>query len=63
MRKKNHLRLGIHLIVATAGAFIGGYLSLNLLSEFSKYSMIFCAFLVAGLLLYFIRFRKWRWSF
>ena len=53
-------RLGVHLIVTTIGAFIGGYLSLRFISEFSKYSMIFTAFFGAGLLLYLVRYRKWR---
>ena len=47
-------------IVTTIGAFIGGYLSLTLVSEYSKFSMIFVAFLGAGLLLYLVRYRKWR---
>ena len=47
-------------IVTTVGAFTGGYLSLRLISEFSKFSMIFSAFIVAGLLLYLARYRKWR---
>ncbi len=58
--EKDHRRLGVHLIVTTIGAFIGGYLSLSFISESSKYSMIFCAFLVAGLSLYLVRYRKWR---
>ncbi len=56
----DHRRLGVHLIVTTIGAFMGGYLSLRLISEFSKFSMILSAFIVAGLLLYLIRYRKWR---
>ncbi len=47
-------------IVTTVGAFTGGYLSLRLISEFSKFSMIFSGFIVAGLLLYLARYRKWR---
>jgi len=60
--EKDHRRLGVHLIVTTIGAFIGGYLSLNFISETSKYSMIFGAFFVAALLLYLVRFRKWRYE-
>ncbi len=52
-------RLGVHAIVTTIGAFIGGYLSRKLISEYSSFSMIICAFFVAGLLLYLVRFRKW----
>lgn len=51
-------RLAGHLLATTAGAFVGGYLSLWLVSEFSKASMILCAFLGAGALLYFLRYRK-----
>jgi len=51
-------RLAGHLLVTTAGAFLGGYLSLWLVSEFSKASMILCAFLGAGFFLYFVRYRK-----
>ncbi len=58
--ESDHRRLGVHLIVTTAGAFLGGYLSLTFISEFSKYGMIFSAFFMAGLLLYLLRFRKWR---
>lgn len=47
-------------IVTTIGAFIGGYLSLRLISEYSKFSMIFAAFFGAVLLLYLARYRKWR---
>lgn len=47
-------------IVTTIGAFTGGYLSLRLISEYSKFSMIVVAFLGAGLLLYLARYRKWR---
>lgn len=56
----DHRRLGVHLIVTTIGAFTGGYLSLRLISEYSKFGMIFSAFFGAGLLLYLVRFRKWR---
>jgi undecaprenyl pyrophosphate phosphatase UppP len=58
--ENDHRRLGVHLIVTTIDAFIGGYLSLRFISEFSKFSMIFSAFFVAGLLLYLVRYRKWR---
>jgi len=51
-------RLAGHLLATTAGAFLGGYLSLWLVSEFSKAGLIFCAFLGAGTLLYFVRYRK-----
>ena len=56
--ENDHRRLGGHLIVTTIGAFIGGYLSLWLISEYSKFSMIFSAFVVAFLLLITLRFRK-----
>jgi uncharacterized membrane protein YeaQ/YmgE (transglycosylase-associated protein family) len=58
--ENDHRRLAGHLIVTTTGAFIGGYLSLRFISEYSKYGMIFSAFIVAGLLLYLVRYRKWR---
>ncbi len=45
-------------IATTIGAFIGGYLSLRLISEYSKFSMIFSAFFIAILLLTTLRFRK-----
>ena len=51
-----------YIAITTAGAFTGGYLSLNFISEFSKFSMIFSAFFVAGLLLYTVRFRKWSYE-
>lgn len=54
----NHLRLAGNLIVATTGSFVGGYLSTSLLSESSKFSMIFSAFFVAGILLYVVRYRN-----
>lgn len=55
----NLLRAIGHLVFTTIGAFIGGYLSLRFISESDKFSMIFTAFFGAGLLLYFLRFRKW----
>ncbi len=58
--ENDHRRLGLHAVVTTIGAFIGGYLSRSLISEYSSFSMILCAFLVSGLLLYLVRFRKWR---
>jgi uncharacterized membrane protein YeaQ/YmgE (transglycosylase-associated protein family) len=58
--EKDLRRLGVHLIVTTVGAFIGGDLSLRFISEGDKFSMIFAAFVGAGLLLYLLRFRKWR---
>lgn len=60
--EKDHRRLGVHLIVTTAGAFIGGYLPLYFISETAKYSMIFSAFFVATLMLYVLRFRKRRYE-
>jgi len=57
----NDLLRGVgHLIVATIGAFVAGYLSLRFYSETEKFGMIFAAFFGAGLLLYLVRFRKWR---
>jgi len=53
----DHRRLPGHLAAATVGAFIGGYLSLSLISELSKYSMIFSAFVSAGVLLYLVRYK------
>ena len=54
----DHRRLVGNMVVTTAGAFVGGYLSISLISEFSKYSMIFSAFFVAGLFLYLVRYRS-----
>jgi uncharacterized membrane protein YeaQ/YmgE (transglycosylase-associated protein family) len=56
----NVLRLFGHMFVTTIGAFLAGYLSLRFYSEADKFSMIFAAFLGAGLLLYLVRFRLWR---
>lgn len=56
----NDLRLIGHIGAATAGALIGGFLSLSLYSQSSKFSMILVAFLGAGLFLYLVRFRQWR---
>lgn len=58
--ESDHRRLGLHLIVTTIGAFLGGYVSLWFISEFSKFSLIFGGFFGAGLLLYLVRFRRWR---
>jgi uncharacterized membrane protein YeaQ/YmgE (transglycosylase-associated protein family) len=59
MYVEKDLRRGfVHFIVTTAGAFIGGYLSLKLISEYSKFSMIFSAFFVSILLLSVLRFRQ-----
>jgi len=58
--EKDHRRLAGHLVVTTIGALIGGYLSLTLISESNKFSMIFAGFMGAGLLLYLVRYRKWR---
>jgi uncharacterized membrane protein YeaQ/YmgE (transglycosylase-associated protein family) len=49
-----------HVVVSTIGAFIGGYLSLELIGEGAKFSMIICAFVGAVLLLYVTRLRNWR---
>ncbi|MDP6787258.1 MAG: hypothetical protein QGI13_09055 [Rhodospirillales bacterium] len=56
----DHRRLAGHLIVTTLGAFIGGYVSRRFISEFSAFSMILSAFIVAGILLYLVRYEKWR---
>ncbi len=54
--ESDHRRLAGHLVVTTAGAFAGGYLSLWLISEFSKFSMIFVAFFFSIALLTALRF-------
>ena len=56
--EKDLRRCFVHFIVTTIGAFIGGYLSLRLISEYSKFSMILSAFFVAILLLATLRFRR-----
>jgi NitT/TauT family transport system substrate-binding protein len=53
----NGLRLFGHMFVTTLGAFLAGYLSLRFYSEADKFSMIFAAFLGAGILWYLVRFR------
>ena len=57
---KSGRRLLGHAFVATIGSFLGGYLSLRFNSEADKYGMIIAGFLGAGLLLYLLRYRKWR---
>ena len=57
---KSGRRLLGHAIFATLGSFLGGYLSLRLNAEADKYGMIFAGFFGAGLLLYLVRYRKWR---
>ena len=47
-----------HLVVSTAGAFAGAYLSLQLLPSFAGLGMIPAAFAGAVLLLYALRLRK-----
>jgi len=56
----NDLRLIGHIAATTVGALVGGYLSLHLYSQSNKFSMIFVGFIGAGLLLYLVRFRRWR---
>ena len=58
--ENDHRRLAGHLIVTTIGAFIGGYVSRRIISEYSAFSMILSAFTVAGILLYLVRYEKWR---
>ncbi len=49
-----------HLIVATTGAFVAGYLALWLFPDLYAFGMMTGAFLGAVLLLYFVRLRTWR---
>ena len=49
-----------HVIFSTLGAFIGGYLSLLIFPQYGTAAMIPAAFVGSGLLLYLVRFRKWK---
>ncbi len=49
-----------HVVVATTGAFFAGYLALWLLPDLYAVGMIIGAFVGAVVLLYFVRFKKWR---
>jgi len=54
------LRIIGHMIVCTVGSLIGGFIALQLWPDASKYMLIWGGFVGAGLLLYLLRFRKWR---
>lgn len=58
----NQLRLIGHLIICTVGSFVGGYIAITYISSHGKFTLIACAFTVAGSLLYLTRFHKWRRS-
>ncbi|NQU57743.1 MAG: GlsB/YeaQ/YmgE family stress response membrane protein [Rhodospirillales bacterium] len=49
-----------HLVVSTIGAFIGGYLTLEIIPKYGTAGMIPGALVGSILLLYFVRFKKWR---
>jgi uncharacterized membrane protein YeaQ/YmgE (transglycosylase-associated protein family) len=49
-----------HVVVSTAGAFLGGDLALGLFGACAKFGMIIGAFIGAALLLYLLRLRVWR---
>ena len=49
-----------HVVVATTGAFIAGFLTRWLFPTLYTFGMMIGAFLGAVFLLYFVRFRTWR---
>lgn len=49
-----------HVVVATTGAFIAGYLALWLFPDLYAFGMMTGAFMGAVFMLYFVRFRTWR---
>ena len=49
-----------HVVVATAGAFIAGYLTLWLFPNLYAFGMMTGAFIGAVFMLYFVRLRTWR---
>ena len=51
-----------HLVVSTIGAFIAGYLILEIVPQYGAAGMIPGAFIGAVVLLYFVRFKKWSWQ-
>ncbi len=48
-----------HVVVATTGAFLAGYLALWLFPDLYAVGMIVGALIGAAVLLYFVRFKKW----
>lgn len=57
--KGQQIRLIGNALTTTCGAFLGGYLSLTFVDEFSRAKMIFAAFVGAVLILYLLRLKKW----
>ncbi len=51
-----------HLLISTVGAFIGGYLTLEIVPKYGAAGMIPGALVGSVLLLYFVRFKKWSWQ-
>lgn len=51
-----------HLVVSTIGAFITGFLTLEIFPKYGTAGMIPGAFVGSVLLLYFVRFKKWSWQ-
>ena len=48
-----------HVVVATTGTFLAGYLALWLFPDLYAVGMIVGALIGAVVLLYFVRFKKW----
>jgi uncharacterized membrane protein YeaQ/YmgE (transglycosylase-associated protein family) len=49
-----------HILVSTLGAFIAGYLSLIIAPQYGASAMLPAGYVGAGILLYLVRFKKWR---
>ena len=47
-----------HLITSTVGAFIGGWLMLTFVPQAAVWGIMLGGFIVSGVLLYAVRFRK-----
>lgn len=52
----------VHVVVSTLGAFMGGYLALELMPKHGVAGLLPAALVGSGLLLYLVRFKKWRWQ-
>jgi uncharacterized membrane protein YeaQ/YmgE (transglycosylase-associated protein family) len=50
-----------HVVIATIGAFIAGYLALRLFPGLYFFGLVVGAFIGAAGLLYLVRFKNWRY--